>query len=178
MPFIDEVLWYYDTLCHPDCLTALIELAQRCGTNQEASLNHLQFECAKNEKGIECYKLAAKNSDVMYDVYANCWNETDTCASECRAALEHFRDTHGCCVNTLYNTTSSAFDYESALSTAVYYDEDMGVVQYGLWERCGISTPGFCNTPQGLTSSGTGVHVALARLAIVVSVATIACLLL
>ena len=162
--FAEEVVWYYDALCQPDCLAALSELDRRCGVTK-ASRNHLWYECAKNEKDIGCYELAARNSDVMYNVYAKCWNEIGTCTSECRAALEDFRDTHGCCVKSLYNATSLAFHDSSVLRTAVYYSADMDVVQYGLWTRCGIETPGFCRAPKGLSSSGSVV--AAAGLAVV-----------
>lgn len=173
--FAEEVVRYYDALCQPDCLAALTKLDHRCGVIR-ASRSHLWYECAKNEKEVGCYELAAENSDVMYKVYAKCWNEADTCAGECRAALEDFRDTHGCCVNTLYNATSLAFHDASVLDAAVYYSADMGVAQYGLWARCGVETPGFCSAPKGLSSSGRGT--ALARLVVVLGMAIIACLLL
>ena len=99
----------------------------------------------------------------MYNVYTNCWNVKTSCPSECRSAISSFKETHGCCVNSLYNRT----DLDSVLSTVMLYDEEMGVASYLLWSVCAVvEAPSFCQGTEAIGSgSGMPNEVTLAGLA-------------
>ena len=67
---------------------------------------------------------------------------TQTCPSNCRTAIEQFRDASGCCLNNLDNLTAAGGGASI-------------VTSYGLWKTCGVSSPGFCNSTLMAASAST-----------------------
>lgn len=149
--FVDEVTGYYDTVCQTECVQSLKSFGESCRVDIEDDLLSLGYNCAKNDDGVSCYSLAINSNEVMYNVYRNCWDMSTTCTPECRRAIATFRDTHGCCVNTLYNST--AFDVDDVLSKTIFYTKMMGVANYSLWTSCGVETLGYCDRPGELSGS-------------------------
>ena len=149
--YVDEVTGYYDTICQTECMQALKSFGERCTVDVEDHLVSMGYDCAKNEDGVSCYSLAIDSNDIMYDVYRNCWDTSATCTQACRGAIMTFRDTHGCCVNSLYNSTVFAVD--EVLNNAIFYTKAMGVANYSLWSSCGVETLGHCDKPRELSGS-------------------------
>lgn len=155
--FVDEVMTFYDTICRPDCLRALREFGEQCKIDTIKSLEYLRYDCATNENGEHCYTIANEHNEIMHNVYTNCWNVSKTCTSDCRGAIESFRETHGCCANSLYNTTEMVSDM--VRDSVVYFNAMMGVTDAGLWRQCGVGALGWCEVPEGFAVSGAGAAV-------------------
>ena len=152
--FVDEITSYYNVTCEPECIRALVGLGEKCNVDIQVNKLSLSYDCAQNDNGVWCYHLAVNHNDVMYDVYAKCIDVNETCTAACRSAIVVFRETHGCCVNALYNST--VFENDELLQNTVFYTKTMGVANYSLWSRCGVETLGHCDAPREL-SGGTPV---------------------
>lgn len=173
--FVDEVTGYYDTVCQTECVQSLKSFGERCRVDIEDDLLSLGYNCAKNDDGVSCYSLAINSNEVMYNVYRNCWDMNTTCTQECHRAIATFRDTHGCCVNTLYNST--VFDVDDVLSKTIFYTKMMGVANYSLWTSCGVETLGYCDRPGELSGSDSAAPTVM-FLGICLTVTGIFCLAL
>ena len=150
--FVDEIMSFYNATCEPECIKALVDFGDKCNIDIQVNKLSLRYDCAENDNGVRCYHLAVNSNGVMYDVYANCMDMSTTCSAACRRAIVAFRDTHGCCVNALYNST--LFENDELLQNTVFYTKRMGVANYSLWSSCGVETPGHCDVPREL-SGGT-----------------------
>ena len=150
--FVDEITSFYNATCQPECIKALVDFGDKCNIDIQVNKLSLSYDCAQNDNGVWCYHLALNRNDVMYNVYANCIDMSTICTAACRSAIVAFRDTHGCCVNALYNST--VFENDELLQNTVFYTKMMGVANYSLWSSCGVETPGHCAVPREL-SGGT-----------------------
>ena len=56
---------------------------------------------------------------------------SSSCSSSCQNAVTNIANSHGCCVN-VYNISIDG--------------NQVPQLSYGLWNRCGVNTPGFCST--------------------------------
>lgn len=159
----DQVLDYFATVCDPLCRRALHRFQLECGGNaSREALDGLRHTCAVNEDSSPCYRLAVEESTVFYGAYEKCWNVNEVglrCTDQCQQALEEFGLTHGCCANALYNSSPAAIGPE--LEHFVYDLPDAGVMDYGLWAKCGVKAPPTCRSEAGrlmvISNGGQGV---------------------
>ena len=91
--------------------------------------------CGRLSNGELCVVDVSRNlatvRTLLVAVITNCSNFTTTQScpgSSCTIAIEQFRDSSGCCVNNIFNTSLRA-----GLPTSI-----------ALWDACGVSSPGFC----------------------------------
>ena len=121
-------------------------LLTNCSSNQA---NGLQVRCATNERNrCFCAETVGTSTsptaplicfrNFVFGSLASCigLNETTNCTDNCRQALQFLYGNLGCCVNTVYNSTSSPAN--GALNA-------FGVQNPDLWELCGVPTPGTCD---------------------------------
>lgn len=121
-----------------------IDLFQGCGRPDLSS--SVVAECSRNEFGDYCTlalqdfnKIATLYSQFCADTIAN-----GQCSSMCSEQLRALRDTHGCCLNTLYNDSSSFLN--------VFGD----LFSNELWSLCNIEPVDFCGSNTGLTVGPVG----------------------
>ena len=124
----------YVILCEPSCGGKVAEFYKDCGAEEEAKFGDAL--CAKNENGDLCYKevvLAMEDSDL---VNTECLPVNATsCSEDCKDALQTFKTTVGCCLNTFFNGT---------IDQSVHHEN---ITSYELWSMCDVATPGFCAKP-------------------------------
>ena len=83
---------------------------------------------------FETFSLNRPNGPLLDEFVARCNLSlvNPTCASECATLLETLRDDHGCCLNNSYITLVDS--------------RTTDLVNYNLWSRCNVNSPGFCPT--------------------------------
>jgi len=99
---------------------ALADVAIRCGIQPIAT----SFEngCRRNSNGLLC-RVATTYTYEVENIETVCETSvTDNCTSECRDSLMMIRDEVGCCINLIFNTTTS--NREAFNNT--------------LWTNCGV----------------------------------------
>ena len=115
----------FRVFCRTEFLDDLRNLAVSCGQDVEDLV--YPTHCAVDENGKYCSNLDGINSAV-YTVSNNC-NDTSMCDPLCIQTLTDFTNMFGCCFISELNSTSSVSSYLS----------------YEFWERCSLTSPGFCD---------------------------------
>lgn len=111
-------------------------------------------QCAVDEEGHYCQFGPAQSltTRVMDSAFlASCAN-TDACNPSCIAALKNFSNTYGCCFISELNGTT--------------VDQSRDWLGYEFWQRCDLTSPGFCDvmfTDSDSTLNGTVVLVATTK---------------
>ena len=111
-----------------------------CGDSIETV--RLQYaRCARSESGGFCRSLIYINSLSQRYLEANCSGAitSNTCPPQCRTNLEDFKSKLGCCINAYLNGS-----YYYYLSTGL-------IVDYRLWNLCGVPLPAMDCQSHGLT---------------------------
>jgi hypothetical protein len=138
---------YSRVLCRRELLEATNDaLQQTPGCNpvftfQESSL------CAVDEQGRYC-ELRDNLYDQLNRVSTACRTTTSTCDPTCVEILNNTISTAGCCFISTHNNTEP---------------EDGDWLSYNFWQRCGLTSPGFCeqrfddspNRISGISSGAT-----------------------
>ena len=109
-----------------------------CGDHKRAV--EIEQRCGLNKKGDFCAisSLQSDKKEVL-TIYNKCYRfftTNITCTSECKEALESFKQEYGCCLN---NLNSTRFSSES--------DIGVQVTRSDLWSTCQVATPRFCVFP-------------------------------
>ena len=134
-PYINGLL--NDTRCSQINLNFSRDLINSCSMNTRGEFCYIQIELYKN--GSTSHYVSTLNS--------NCDSEISNmpqsgCRPTCRNELVEIKDALGCCVNH-YNKSYLDYPY------------DISSLAYGLWESCGVETPGFCESTLSLNGSGS-----------------------
>lgn len=133
----------YSTICSAECRTPIENFREQCDAG--SLTDRITSACAQNDGQFCVVDLLSNNGG---DVVANCQSVIDTgrCPAACREAIEQLRDQLGCCVNTLFNTTTFGYDVQ-------------GIADFNLWRLCGVDTLTFCaNTAQRSAATTAGLH--------------------
>ena len=95
--------------------------------------------CSVNENDQFCAAIVGSNvidsggsNDQQFtSLVTNCASSSSSfCSSSCRSAVTSIANSHGCCVN-VFNISIGG--------------NQVPQLSYGLWNRCGVDTPGFCS---------------------------------
>ena len=133
---------FYDSICEP-CGRLYIEFIRM---NCDVDLaDFYELHCARNASNVRCeiveYETLSTNrpnGPLLDEFVARCNISlaSPTCASECATLLETLRNDHGCCLNNILNN-----------SYIILVDSRTAdLVNYNLWSRCNVNSPGFCPT--------------------------------
>ena len=96
--------------------------------NCERYIQAAQEQCGVNEAGVPCFSY---DTIAGYSRLTATCTTTTSCSEECRASLQSYKSSVGCCINNLFNGTAAEIvDVKSPLLT------------YEFWKQCGVSTPG------------------------------------
>ena len=126
--------------CTPSAGQGLVDALlqnSRCYTTARGVVNI----CAINENNEFCATVVGSNlidsgsstdSDFT-SLVINCSSSilSPSCSSSCQNAVTNIANSHGCCVN-VFNISIGG--------------NQVPQLSYGLWNRCGVDTPGFCST--------------------------------
>ena len=93
--------------------------------------------CRVNENNEFCAAVSGSNAESsiqdsdFISLVTNCSSSSSSfCSPSCQNAVTTIANSHGCCVN-VYNTSIGGIQVLQ--------------LSYGLWNRCGVDTPGFCS---------------------------------
>ena len=119
-----------------------VTIYRECGDKERAV--EAEQRCGLNKKGDFC-AVSSVQSDKkeVLTIYNKCYTfftTNITCTSECKEALESFKQEYGCCLNNLNNTR---FLSES--------DIGVQITRWDLWSSCKVATPGFCVFPHDIS---------------------------
>lgn len=121
----------FEVYCDPFCGDIYFDYLDDCGNAGLIIAIFYRSLCTENEKGVPCYNYLTSddyyNPKPLVDEY--CSQLNDTCTDNCYYALDALAVELGCCVNTLYNTTTP--DHST---------------MYQLWEMCDLAKPSYCHT--------------------------------
>ena len=83
------------------------------------------------------------SSDPLFaSLIANCdVSSSSFCSSSCQSAVSNITDDYGCCVNVFNNSDHSGLQLPQ--------------LSYGVWQSCGVDTPGFCTGASTLSGAST-----------------------
>ena len=113
-------------LCQ-QCGEPLYRLIVDCVGESARLLRSMDTLCAVNERGITCYEalVSQTGEDEGKEMFSDC--VVSPCSEACRRDLVASNERHGCC---LFSSVAALSDEERA---------------EGLWRRCGVEPPAFCN---------------------------------
>ena len=116
-----------NVLCRTEYLNGLRDLVISCSGSTEDIDSPSQ--CAIDENGDYC-----QDGDVFsveFTASQSC-RDTSVCDPLCVEALRNFTSAFGCCFVTLLNSTSGGEETQREW------------LSYEFWQRCGLTSPGFC----------------------------------
>ena len=124
--------------CDPTCSPSYLDFISTCFGFQGPSLvEYYVLHCGTNN-GVACYSLLQNvDADINAPLNGTCASalvDPSTCTTQCTAAVRNVRNTFGCCVNNLFNTTY--FRLADPVATLA--------VSYEFWDECGVETIGYC----------------------------------
>ena len=121
--------------CNMTCGVPLVNFLCQCGQTGQSIASNFVETCVLNENGISCVDILVSKSllSMLFAVEHKCivQNVSSSCTIACSDALNNFKESLGCCVNNLFNVSSSS-------------ELDKQYTQYQLWQRCELESPGFC----------------------------------
>lgn len=121
--------------CNMTCGVPLVNFLCQCGQTGLAIANNFVETCVVNENGMSCLDILVSESllSVLFAVDYECFpqNFNSSCTFACSSALYNLKESLGCCVNNLFNVSSSS-------------ELDRQYTQYQLWKWCEVGPPGFC----------------------------------
>ena len=131
-----------ELFCAPSVLNNLrAALAGDAGC--ESYLQYAMITCSLHENGTFCLATNEPNEDVnkfIIPLMTNC-NSSQPCSTRCNQYLAEYRNTRGCCVNAIYNSTytlAGGFNY----TTGSLFEDD------SLFNLCEVETPPLtCRVP-------------------------------
>ena len=140
-----------NVFCNRKLLYATAEAALSRGcTNVEVTEENERMvftQCAVDEEGRYCqFRPAESLWNQEPALRASCTN-TDMCDPLCIATLTNVTNAYGCCFVSELNGTT--------------VDQARDYLSYEFWQRCGLTSPGFCDVMFG--DSGTVMPVAAAK---------------
>ena len=129
--------------CMPSVGQPLINTLQQNSRCSDIAKQYVD-ECSVNDNNEFCFEVIGSDifSDVSsnslyFSLVANCSTSSSAfCSSSCQSAINDINDSYGCCVSVFNDTAFGAPE-----------------LSYGVWNRCGVQTPGVC-TDSTLTLSG------------------------
>ena len=131
----------YATLCTEECTQQIVTFTQVCEAQQYT--DPFLHACDQNtDNGDYCLAASHKNDGAQAATECYTALATARCPDSCRASLEQLKTDLGCCVNSLFNTTTYGLDR-------------LRVASHELWELCQVSNPPECDSFQSALLSGT-----------------------
>ena len=146
-------------LCRAEFLDSLRSALTSGGCPDEASAG-IVSSCSVDSGGQYC-ALLDNLYDQMDSASTNCPN-TDSCNETCINTLNSIVDMSGCCFISEFNSS---------------FEEPRDFLSYEFWQRCGLTSPGFCEvrldtSPTRISGSGAATISATAALFILAVVST------
>ena len=133
---------FYDFLSEPCGRLYIESIRMNCDVDLA---DFYELHCARNASNVRCEVVEYEtlsfnrpNGPLLDEFVARCNISlaSPTCASECVTLLETLRNDHGCCLNNILNNSYiTLVDRRTA-----------DLVNYNLWSRCNVNSPGFCPT--------------------------------
>ena len=135
----------YDEQCTSGQVQLTANIALQCNKTQTAKL--LQDSCQRNPMGLYCGIAIAVITTKMEEIERACLG-SQSCNLQCQNILLELSDLFGCCINVIFNDTSS-----------LLHNPDL--FTYSLWSACGLEpvpndcTNTFTTTPTKVDHSCT-----------------------
>ena len=135
-------------LCRAEFLDSLRRALTSWGCPDETSAG-IVSSCSVDRNGQYC-ALLDNLDDQMDSASTNCPNTDETCVN----TLNSIVDISGCCFISEFNSSS---------------EEPRDFLSYEFWQRCGLTSPGFCDvrldtSPTRISGSGAATISATAAL--------------
>ena len=137
----EEVFASLSIMCDQSCILSVANLVVSCFPSFRDSL---ALACGDNGR-FPCWRgpIINNGTDVAFQCYETVAGEAP-CPDYCRDSINEIRDTLGCCVNNVYNTTVFGSDLA-----------DLEVANSRLWDSCNINTLNFCPFPDAFTTEAS-----------------------
>lgn len=126
------------------CTTGLqqemVQVAVNCGENIQARL--FAGACATNANGEYCSAAVLSDALQLDRVLLACRSALrgGSCSSDCQNSLIAFRNSWGCCINTLYNFTGHPLMDPANPSLQIV----SSIFSNSFWAGCGVETVSSC----------------------------------
>ena len=109
------------------------------------SAEYITNLCSMDNSGRVCGLTYSSNidPDIFMDLNSlnsACATSNVSCTSNCRDGISNAKALRGCCINWVNFSTETP----QALS-------------YGVWNSCGVESPGFCESPLSLMGSAASI---------------------
>ena len=133
----------YQNLCSPEHGQPYVDaivLDSRCNQTLFVSAEYVTNLCSMDDSGRVCgLTFSSLDPDIidLDTLNSACATSNVSCTSNCRDGISNATALRGCCINWVNFSTSST---PQALS-------------YGVWNTCGVESPGFCESPLSLMGS-------------------------
>ena len=132
----------YQNVCSPERGQPFIDaivLDSRCNQTSFTSAEYITNLCSMDDSGRVCgFTYSNLDPDLidLETLNSACATSNISCTSNCRDGISNAKTLKGCCINWVNFSTETP----QALS-------------YGVWNTCGVESPGFCESPLSLMGS-------------------------
>ena len=119
-------------VCSSGSAREKVEIALTCRSETQARLT--AQGCAKNENGEYCAVASLSlisNTTQLINGIGAC-SDNSNCSIQCRNFLTSLKNTIGCCINSVLNTTNNP------------YSQALDFFSYSTWQQCSITAPSSC----------------------------------
>ena len=152
---------YSRVLCRAEFLDSLHRALTSGGCLDDDEASAGIFSSCSVDSGGEYCALLDNLYDQMDSASTNC-PDTDICNETCINTLNSIVDMSGCCFISEFNSS---------------FEEPRDFLSYEFWQRCGLTSPGFCEvrldtSPTRISGSGAATISATAALFILAVVST------
>ena len=131
--------------CRPENSGAVEAIAKTTGCSTVAKV-HVEI-CQVDSNGNFCRLNPGASTAIT--LVQNCATSlfSSSCSSSCRSSMIALRNELGCCLNTHYNGTLARVAPVSS------FDQILPYFTNSFWSRCGVATPGTCESTLADTGS-------------------------
>ena len=155
----------YQNLCLPERGQPYVDaivLDSRCNQTLFVSAEYVTNLCSMDDSGRICgLTFSSLDPEIIAldTLNSACATSNVSCTSNCRDGISNAKTLRGCCINWVNFSTSST---PQALS-------------YGVWNSCGVESPGFCDSPLNLMGSAAFIMEANYLNVLLVIIASLIC---
>ena len=120
-----ELTRQLDLLCSPSNLHTLLGRTDGC----ESFMQFVMGVCSLDANGTFCLATNSRAADytsfIMPLFISNCTCNTQSCFPVCKGLLEGFRNSRGCCLNALYNSTFTVATAQNYTTSSLFADQSL-----------------------------------------------------
>ena len=147
---------HLDDLCVEDCLGPVYEAFVECLPDYA---DHFVLYCSKNDQDMLCGSLLTMETGPGFinetlQISSDCGGAANytACGDQCKTDLGGLLGQYGCCFEDIFLllVDTGLLPSEHLLP---HFVPNAGPTMDDLWADCGLTSPGLCPTPDGITTT-------------------------